>query len=108
MSNYNADRPAWERDNGKNAPIPYRLPPSHKKAKAGCWPVLLLILLTLALLGCGLADVVQRVAEPIDKGGCVTDCGLKGMEFSSYVYESNTCRCLGTDGNEVKLYGLEE
>jgi len=74
MSNYNADRPAWERDNGKNAPISYRLPPPHdgplmgglpaKKVKAGCWSTALLLLalalLTLALLGCGLAEGVRE------------------------------------------------
>lgn len=60
------DRPAWERD--EEAPVPYRLPP-HKKVKAGCWStaviLLILILLALALLGCGIADAVQRVAEPM-------------------------------------------
>jgi len=105
MSN-NADRTAWERDAEQEAPVPYRLPPAHKTAKAGCWPILPLILLSLALLGCGIAEGVRQFAEPIDKGGCVTDCGLKGMEFSDYFYDTHTCLCLGADGSEIKLYGL--
>ena len=89
-------------NNGRNAPVPYRLLP-HKKAKAGCWPVLLL---ALTLFACPVAEGVRQFAEPIDKDGCVTDCGLKGMEFSDYFYDTHTCLCLGADGSEIKLYGL--
>lgn len=89
-------------NDGRSAPVPYRLPPSRKKARAGCWPVLL-----LALLGCGIAEGVRKFAEPIDRGGCKFDCERAGMEFASYHYETNTCRCLDVGKNEVKLYGLD-
>ena len=75
---------------------------------AGCWHTALLILLALALLGCGLADAVQRVAEPIDESGCQSDCKRAGMEFARYIYETHACWCSGIDGSEVKLYGLLE
>jgi len=99
-------------DDKQQAPVPYRLPPARlptpsQKLPAGRWPALLLILLSLALLGCGLAEGVRKFAEPIDKNGCMTDCEREGMEFGSYVYESHTCRCLDVDGNTVDLYGLD-
>ncbi len=51
-----SNRLTWERD---EAPVPYRLPPAHKKVKAGCWSTALLILLALALLGCGIVNRVK-------------------------------------------------
>ena len=60
--------------------------------------LILLIILSLALLACG---VVRRVAEPIDRQGCQVDC--RGCEFSRYVYETDDCYCL-CDGVEVQLY----
>jgi len=60
--------------------------------------LILLIILSLALLACG---VVRRVAEPIDRQGCQADC--RGCEFSRYVYETDDCYCL-CDGVEVQLY----
>jgi len=98
-------------DDKQEAPVFYRLPPSHNKVRAGCWSTALILLalalLSLALLGCGLAEGVRKFAEPIDKNGCMTDCEREGMEFGSYVYESHTCRCLDVDGNTVDLYGLD-
>ena len=75
---------------------------------AGCWHTALLILLALALLGCGLANAVQKVAEPIDESGCRSDCERACMEFARYIYETHSCHCLDAGGNEVKLYGLLE
>ena len=43
-------------DDGQAAPVPYRLSPPRQKAKAGCWPVVLLALLILALLGRSLVN----------------------------------------------------
>jgi len=67
-----------------------------------------LILLALALLGCGLADGVRKLAEPIDENGCKNDCKREGIEFGRYVYESDSCFCLSEDGGEVRLYGVDE
>jgi len=90
--------------NEQAALISYRLPPSHRKVRAGCWSTGILILLSLALLGCGLADAVQKVAEPIDKAGCQADCEREEMEFSSYDYHPHKCFCIGRDGNIITLY----
>jgi len=97
-------RPAWERDAEQEAPISYRLPSSHKKAKAGCWLVLLLILLSLALLGCGLAKGVRKFAEPIDTAGCEADCRIVGLHMSRYEYETDACWCALEDGGEIKAH----
>jgi len=69
--------------------------------------LLLLIVLSLILLACTLTDTVQKFAEPIDTRGCRVDCARADMDFGHYVYVSNSCWCVGEDGNEVKLYGLE-
>jgi len=90
-------------DNGRAAPVPYR-PPPHKQVKAGCWSTALLILLSLALLGCGLADAVQKVAEPIDTAGCKADCRIVGLCMSRYVYSNDECWCALLDGGEVKAH----
>ena len=96
-----SDRPAWEQD-GKEAPVPHRLPPAHKKVKAGCWSTALLILLALALLGCGIADGVRKFAEPIDRGGCRVSCELAGEDFVTYAYETDSCWCQTANGSLVE------
>jgi len=58
----------------------------------------LLIILSLTLLACG---TVQKVLEPIDRGGCRMDC--RTCEFSRYEYAANHCWCL-CDGVEIRLY----
>ena len=60
--------------------------------------LILLIVLSLALLACG---IVQKVAEPIDKAGCKLDC--RSCEFSRYEYTGNHCWCV-CDSVEVQLY----
>lgn len=60
--------------------------------------LILLIILSLMLLGCGL---VQTIAEPIDKAGCKADC--RSCEFSRYDYYSHHCYC-SCDGIEIQLY----
>lgn len=60
--------------------------------------LILLVILSMFLLGCG---VVRKVAEPIDRQGCIADC--RECEFSRYVYETNSCFCV-CDGVEVQLY----
>ena len=64
----------------------------------GCFSLVLVILLALSLLACG---VVQKVAEPIDKQGCRTDC--RNCEFSQYEYAAHHCYCL-CNGIEIRLY----
>jgi len=103
MSKRNADRPIHEQDGG---PVPHHLPPRRsptrpQSVKAGCWPVLLLV---LTLFACPVAEGVRQFAEPIDKTGCFYDCGREGLEFSSYDYYSLKCFCLDTDGIELQLY----
>ena len=63
-----------------------------------CNVLILLMVLSLALLACG---VVQKVAEPIDRQGCKVDC--KSCEISRYEYAGNHCWCI-CDGVEVQLY----
>ena len=103
------DRSAWERD--EEAPVPYRLPSSHKTAPAGCWStallLLLLALLALALLGCRITDVIQKATEPAERSVCRFKCRQAGMGFGSYTYEIDTCVCLDADGSEIKLYGID-
>jgi len=67
------DRPAWGRD--EEAPISYRLPSSRKKVKAGGWSAALLILLSLALLGCGLAEGARK-RQGAKKRTCLK-CGAR-------------------------------
>ena len=65
--------------------------------------IIVLILATIVcLLGCG---VVQRFAEPIDRGACKVHCErtLKA-EFSRYSYSSDSCYCKLEDGNEILAY----
>jgi len=98
-------------DDKQQAPVPYRLPPARlptpsQKLPAGCWStallLLLLFLLSLALLGCALADVVQKVAEPIDAAGCQADCRIVGLYMSRYEYAGDICWCALEDGGEIK------
>ncbi|MFH1560476.1 MAG: hypothetical protein ABID84_03595 [Chloroflexota bacterium] len=63
--------------------------------------LILLIILSLMLLGCSMVQVVQKVAEPIDQGGCRVDC--RKCEFSHYDYYSHHCYC-SCDGIEIQLY----
>lgn len=87
------------RNDGRSAPVSYRLPP-HTKVKAGCWPVVLLI---LTMLACPGAAAVRIMAEPLDLAGCKLDCEREDMEFARYVYRSDDCFCL-RDGVELQLY----
>ena len=91
-------------DDGQAASAPYRLRPAHKRGKVGCWPVLLLILLSLALLGCGFAKGVRKFAEPIDTAGCKADCRIVGLHMSRYVYQNDECWCALPDGGEIKAH----
>ena len=48
-----------------------------------------------------MCSVVRKVAEPIDRAGCRTHCGLVDMEMLSYDYDTDTCLCV-VGGVEVE------
>jgi len=60
---------------------------------------------TLLLYSCAfwgtISDTTRKVAEPIDRHGCLIDC--QECEFSRYIYETHDCFCV-CDGVEVQLY----
>jgi len=103
MSKRNADRPIHEQDGG---PVPHHLPPRRsptrpQSVKAGCWPVLLLV---LTLFACPVAEGVRQFAEPIDTVGCQADCRIVGLHMSRYEYWNDTCWCALEDGGEIKAH----
>ncbi len=71
--------------------------------KAGRWStaapiamtLLLIVTIIVATLGCG---VVEKVAGPVDRAGCRTECALRSMTMHDYVYETDSCWCRDGDG----------
>lgn len=69
--------------------------------------VALLLLYSCAYYG-AVSEAVRKVAEPIDRDGCISDCEAAGLEMSRYKYETDSCWCALPGGGEVLAHGFLE